>query len=219
MTVLLLALGGERYEIYAEPPDDVDLEPGPDAGRTRRWAYRARVRWRELVAVAQRGETTGRLARWRDALICRVAESIAEQRTLWELRKTRTASLLYPSSMTADQARRTLDRVLAGARWHHGVWLAIDLVLLLGSAVLAPIPGPNAVAYYIAFRVVGHAQSALGAYRGSTRVAWTLTADPRLAELAALAGAPHAARASRVAEIAAQLMLHRFTAYFDRITR
>lgn len=219
MTVFLLALGPGRHEIYSEPPEEIPEAPPPSAGRWRQWAHRAGEQWRELVSVAQRGEAQGRLARWRDAAVCHLAESIAEQRTLWSLRKAEAATLCFPSSMSDDEAQRVMARLLRAARWHHGVWFAVDGLLLIASALLAPIPGPNALAYYLAFRVVGHAQSALGAHRGMTRVAWTRAADERLTELATLAREPQAQREARVDAIAAQLRLHRFAAYFDRVAR
>ena len=47
----------------------------------------------------------------------------------------------------------------------HRIWLVVNTVLLVLSAVLALVPGPNLVAYYFAFRVVGHWLSMRGAAR------------------------------------------------------
>jgi hypothetical protein len=79
------------------------------------------------------------------------------------------------------------------------------------------IPGPNLVAYYFAFRFVGHLQSWRGARQAMEAIAWTLEPDAGLAELAALADMPREARAPRVAAIAAQLNLQRLSAFFDRV--
>ena len=40
------------------------------------------------------------------------------------------------------------------------------MVLLIVSGVLALVPGPNVLAYYFAFRVVGHWLSMRGARQG-----------------------------------------------------
>ena len=191
MEAFLVALSGGRFELYAEPPDELPESPGHEAGRLRRWLHRAQLQWRDWVDLARRGEAQGRLPRWRDTTICHLADSIGEQRTLWALRKAERGELRYPSSMTQDDARRALDKVLAASRKHHGLWLAFDTVLFIASGILFFVPGPNLVAYYLAFRVLSHGQSYLGASRAMTRVSWTLTADDMLAEMARLASVPH----------------------------
>lgn len=217
MTVCLIPLRRGRFELYSEPPDGPLDPPAESAGRLARWGHGASVRWHLLVDAARRGSSKGRVARWRDALVRRLAETVAAQRTLWTLRHERHATLLFPSSMGPDQARRALDRSIVHARRHHGVWAAVDLLLFAGSAVVAPIPGPNVVAYYLAFRGVGHLQSWRGARHVLSAVAWTLRPDDNLAELASLVDVPREVRAPRVAEIAARLELHRLSAHFERV--
>jgi hypothetical protein len=112
--------------------------------------------------------------------------------------------------------RATLFRVVAGASRHHGWWLIVDTLVLIVSAILAPVPGPNVVAYYVAFRVIGHLQSWRGARR-ATHIVWTMHPDTDLAELADLAAVPRAARGSRVDAIAARLQLPRLPKFFERV--
>jgi hypothetical protein len=216
MRLCLLWLGGRRFELYSEPPEETPEEPAPSAGRMRRAVQSASMKWRELVESARNGGSEGRFARWRDQVVCHVAESIAEQRTLWALNRHTCATLLYPASIDEAAARDTLMRVLQCARSHHGRWLAIDLLLFIGSAVLALVPGPNVIAYYLAFRVVTHFQSWRGAGRGPS-IGWTLCSDADLAELATLVHVPHAARDSRVRAIAERLDLQRLPTFFDRV--
>ena len=216
MTVYLVPVGKGRFELYAEPPEESSTAASPDAGFLQRWTHLAGVRWYALVDAARRGEGNGRLARWRDAVVCRLAETIAEQRTLWELRVRSAATVLFPSTLSAESARATLNATLAQARRHHGWWLIVDVILLVGSAVLALVPGPNLIAYYFLFRLVGHLQSWRGARDGLERVAWRFEANSSLAELASLVDVPRAARASRVAAIATRLNVPRLSAFFDR---
>jgi hypothetical protein len=216
MTVYLLPVGRGRFELYSEPPDDADAPPISE-GRFRRWAHRAAVRWHLVVDAARRGDSAGRVARWRDRVVCRLAETIAEQRTLWALRNEDHAALVHPAGMPSADARAALDRALADARRHHGIWLGVDLPLFIVSAVLAPVPGPNVFAYYLAFRVVGHLLSWRGATRAMKRVTWSLEGDASLAELASLAVMPRDQRAARVHAIATQLNLRRLSAFFQRV--
>ena len=216
MMVYLLPIGRDRFELYSEPPDDAGEAVRPE-GRFRRWAHTASVRWHLVVDAARRGTSTGRFARWRDRVVCRLAETIAEQRTLWALAKEPSATLVFPASIQARDARAALDRALAAARRHHGIWLGIDLPIFIVSAVLAPVPGPNVLAYYLAFRVVGHLLSWRGARHAVKRVSWTLQGDARLAELASLVNLPREERAARVHAIAQQLNLRRLPAFFERV--
>jgi hypothetical protein len=96
-------------------------------------------------------------------------------------------------------------------------WLLIDLVLFVASAPFALVPGPNILAYYLAFRLVGHIQSWRGARQGMERVTWSFEPDAGLAELQRLVDVPRAERAPRVEAIAAELKLPRLSAFFDRV--
>src|SRR5262245_34174333 len=217
MIVFLVPAGRNRYELYSEAPEEIGEEPGQHEGFFRRWAHKASVQWHLLVDRARRGGAPGRFARWRDAFVCRLAESIAEQRTLWALRLETAATVRYPATLGDAAARSILDKLLAKSRQHHGRWLIVDTVLFLISGILFFVPGPNLVAYYFAFRLVGHLQSWRGARQGMDRVSWSLEPDQGLQELASLIDVPRATRAPRVAAIAARLNLPRLTAFFERI--
>ena len=90
----------------------------------------ANVQWHELVERAQRGGGIGRFARWRDRIVCTLAESIAEQRTLWALRNETAATVRIPGSLSGDDAERLMRAEFGRARNHHLRWLGVDLVLL-----------------------------------------------------------------------------------------
>src|SRR5262245_45765760 len=98
--VYLVPLGRNRYELYSEPPDDDEPEPSPAAGALRRWFARIGERWRATVHAARRTDTVrGRFAHLRDWAVCRVAESVAEQRTLWSLRSITAVELRYAADL------------------------------------------------------------------------------------------------------------------------
>ena len=214
--VYLVPLGRERYELYSEPPDE-DGDGPAASGFLRRRLERFREGWHGMVHTARRGEAgRGWLARARDWTVCRVAETVAEQRTLWTLRSVQSVDLLYPSTLSESTASDVRRRLLSHARRHHGVWLIVDGVLFAASGLLVLVPGPNVVAYYFGLRVVGHFLSWRGARQGLVRIAWRPAPEPALAELAALTGEPRESRASRVEAIASRLNLPRLAAFFDR---
>ena len=218
LTVYLVPAGRDRYELYSEAPEEIVDESEQSERFLRRWVHRAAATWRELVDAARRGSGGGKFGRWRDTLVCHLAESIAEQRTLWALRKATAATVRYPATATPTVARAALDRVLADARRHHGRWLIIDLVVLLITGPLFFfVPGPNVISWYFFFGTIGHLLSWRGGRQAIDRVAWALVPDQSLAELAALVDVPREARAPKVEVIAARLNLPRLSAFFDRV--
>lgn len=217
MTAYLVPAGRDRFELYSEAPDEPTASPSDGDGRVRRWLQAARSRWHDLVETSRGGKPRGFFARWRDAAVSRLAETIAEQRTLWALRHQTTACLYFPSTLGSARARAILQATLERARRHHLRWFVGDLALFVGSVVFFFVPGPNVVAYYFLFRFVGHLQSWRGARQSMERVAWTLEPDAALAELGSLVHVPRDVRAPQVAAIAERLNLTRLPAFFDRV--
>jgi hypothetical protein len=214
--VYLVPLGRNRYELYSEPPDDDEPEPEP-AGKARQWLARLRERWRATVHAARHADTErGRFAQWRDWVVCRVAESVAEQRTLWSLRSLTTVELRYPNDLDESAAMTLTRSLLTQARRHHGMWAIVDGLIFAAAGLLTLLPGPNLLAYYFGFRFVGHFLSWRGAGQGLDRTTWQPHAEPALAELGTLVNEPRESRATRVEAIASRLNLSRLAAFFDR---
>jgi hypothetical protein len=218
MITHLVPIGKQRFELYSEAAADPDEAPAAHDGVIRRWLHKAAVQWNEMVDLARKSEAQSWFARARDRVISRLAESIAEQRTLWALRRADKATVRFPATMSAAQAQAALEAILLHARRHHGRWLIIDLLI---TCVTGPlfffIPGPNIVSWYFAFRTLGHWQSWRGARQAMTAIAWTFEENAGLAELVTLLNVPRSRRAGRVAEIAAGLNLSRLSAFFDRV--
>ena len=217
--VYLIPVGRERFELYSEAVDEPEPggAPAPTDSAWRRTLHRLQERWRETVHAAQRADpSAGWFARLRDRTVCRAAETIAEQRTLWSLRHHAAATIVYPADISDASAAAARGRILARARTHHGRWLAIDGALLVVSGIFMLIPGPNVLAYYFAFRVVSHYLSWRGARQAIDTITWQQRPEPALGELGRLASEPRAARAARVQAIAARLNLPRLAAFFDR---
>jgi hypothetical protein len=218
--VYLVPLGCGRFDLYAEPAPDAGSDTNADerAGFWQRQARRFHQGWRDAshAAYAARGADRGVLARTRDWLVRRIADSIAEQQTLWSLRDRTAASFVYPADLSETAAAGVRDRVLAEARRRHRFWLLINLAAAALTLALVLLPGPNLVGYYFAFRVIGHFLSWRGARQALRRLSWRPRAEPKLTELGRLAGRPCDERAAQVSEIAAQLGLPRLHRFFDR---
>jgi hypothetical protein len=222
MDVFLVPVSPERYELYCEEPDEpAPADEPPPTGFVRRLVHR----FREMVAEAEHerrhgpreGQAPrGLLARTKARTMRWVAESIAEQRLLWQLRTCHAATLIHPDDVSEPHAREILRRQLNRDFERHRFWLAIDSVGLVLSAALMLLPGPNVVAYYFAFRIVGHYLSVRGARNGIVRTAWQVQPSAPLAALRAVVGVPPEERASQVDAVASHLRLEHFTAFFQR---
>ena len=146
-----------------------------------------------------------------------LAESIAEQRLLWHLRRQVAAVLVHPQDMTGEAALALMRPAMKADFEKHRRWLAIDGVLVALSAVLILVPGPNVLGYYFAFRVVGHYFSMRGARQALDHVAWTTCAHDALADLRPLVLVDPSTRRSEVEAIAARLELTDLRRFFDRV--
>jgi hypothetical protein len=146
-----------------------------------------------------------------------VAERIAEQRLLWNLRGQSTAVAAYPQDMSFDQVMTLIHRMLKRDHERHRRWLVVDSILLVLSGLLALVPGPNLLAYYFAFRVVGHYLSMRGADQGLHRVTWTGRPCPPLSELRDVITLEPGARDARIHDVAERLRLQHLSTFFERV--
>jgi hypothetical protein len=221
MLVFLVPVAPDRYELYCEEQEELPSpEHAPD-GIVRRTVHRFRLtvaaaereRHREPQPDAPRPPLGARV---KARVLRYVAESMAEQRLLWRLRGCRAAALVHPEDVPDDRARELLRRQLNRDFERHRFWLAVDSLGLIASAVLALLPGPNLVAYYFLFRIVGHFLSVRGARHGLVKCDWDLQPSAALASLRTLAALPPPARAERIRAVASELGLEHFEAFFDK---
>ena len=221
MDVYLVPIGRERYDLYCEVPDEPE-EPGDE--RDKGFVHRMKARFTAMLAEAERerhrshadqpdrgafGRAKARMMRW-------VAESIAEQRLLWHLRRQSSACLYHPSDVEDQRAATLLRERLRHDFGRHRFWLIIDCLLFIASGLLMLVPGPNVVAYYFAFRIVGHFLSLRGARQGLDVVQWTREQSPPLTELRNAMDLDGEARARQVHAVASALKLEHFATFFER---
>jgi|ERR1041385_3720565 hypothetical protein len=221
MDVFVIPVGRDRYELYCETAVE---EPQPVDGSK---GIIGRIRYRFAVMLHQAeerrrsgtppSEQTTRLGRLQEWIMAWVAERVAEQRLLWNLRRETAVVAFYPQDLTFEQALTLVRRTLQRDWERHRLWLAVDSVLLIGSAALILLPGPNIVGYYFAFRVMGHYLSIRGALQGLRGVTWTGQPCEPLTKLREAATLKGEARDQQVHAIAAQLRLQHLTTFFERV--
>lgn len=225
MDTFLVPVGPARYELYSEQADaGLAVEGGiPPTGVL----ARARYRFAEMLLAAADRERAKREGRWqepaawwprqRDRLTAWVAERVGEQKLYWSLRHANAAVMFHPSYLTADAALAIARQAFTHDKRTHGRWAAVHGVLFVVGGALAVLPGPNLVAYYFAFRMVGHWLSMRGAAQGLSRVQWTTRPSDELAEVSAVLDLPPAERQARLTDIAARLGLDDLPPFVERL--
>jgi hypothetical protein len=224
MDVFLVPVAPDRYELYCEEPDEPEPPANDDTPRPG-FFRRMALRFRETLAEAERvrhlgsqpgdvnpsffGRVKARTLRW-------VAESVAEQRLLWQLRGRDAVLLIYPDDVTEAQARQLLKRSLTRDWEKHRFWLCVDVLGAAASTPLIFLPGPNFLGYYFVFRIVGHFLSLRGARQGLYRVTWAVEGSAPLSSLRTMIDEAPDARADRVDAIATTLRLEHFANFFQR---
>ena len=221
MEVFLIPVGLGRHELYCEVSDDADEQaPVQPTGRM----DRMRLKLRNMIADAEAESAGGgadepdrgwshrarrRMLRW-------VAEKIAEQRLLWHLRRQSSATLVFPEDMNDGDAVRILRETLERDLRVHRRWLVLDSFILIVSTALVLVPGPNFLAYYFLFRVVGHYLSMRGARQGLLRIRWQTRASAALSDLRRAVTLDPTAREQHVQHVASQLQLQHLAQFFER---
>ncbi len=229
MDVYLVPVGLDRHELYCEVPDEP--EDATDRVQPQGFFRRLKVKFNTMLAAAERERRQERaaqaagepspdhrkwLARINAGVMRWVAESIAEQRLLWHLRQQTRACLFYPADIDEATATSLLKAQLRRDFEKHRFWLTIDSLLFVGSGVFFFVPGPNIVAYYFGFRVVGHYLSMRGASSGLSVIEWTAEPSAPLAELRRAITLEPAAREERVQDVALKLRLDHLATFLAR---
>ena len=181
------------------------------------------VEERQHATPEPEAEPASFVVRFKERIMAWVAERIAEQRLLWNLRQHTAATAAYPQDMSLEQVLTLIRRTLQRDYERHRRWLIVDgIAFVVSFVVLGPlfllIPGvANLPALYFGFRVIGHWLSMRGARQGLDRIVWTGRPCPPLGELRDVTALEPQVRDERVHDIAARLRLHHFSRFFDRV--
>jgi hypothetical protein len=223
LQVYLLPLGPDRYELFCErPADEGDGEAVPPStgvwGRlVARFGVMLRAAEDREAQPGARDLAPGLMARLQGRMLSWVAERVAEQRLLWRLRGKATVVAAHPDDVPGVDVIPIAHRLLRSDWERHRRWLIIDVIGLALSGILAIVPGPNMLAYFFAFRVVGHWLSMRGARHGLGTVRWVVQPAPALSSLRGVERMSASARAARLREVAEALGLERLPRFVERL--
>lgn len=221
MDVYLVPIAPDRFETYFEAPeDDEPAELPADQG----FFGRLRSRFQSQLREAERArhqdmveEPPTFLARMHRRSLRWIAERIAEQRLFWRLRTADEATLHVAADMDLQVASAIMRSAMRRDADRHLRLLALHSVLLVLSAPVAFIPGPNVLGYLFTFTVVGHFLSWRGARRGVTVVRWQVAPNPALADLRGALALRGADRHRVIHEVAVRLHLPKLARFVERM--
>jgi hypothetical protein len=224
MDVYFIPVSPDRHELYCEyqdEPEEVIADVHPQGRLTRIYEnFRraiARVEQERLSGVRPAHEGPRSWSeRLKDRMLCWIAEKIAEQRLLWRLRNETELLLHHPDDMPPDRATQLARQELQREADRHLKWIAIDGLLFVASGAFFLVPGPNVIAYYFGFRLVGHYLSRRGALHGLKEMTWQTCPSLELSRLRrVLELAPHE-REREVHAVASALHLPHLAKFFER---
>jgi len=231
MDVFVIPIGAGKYALYCEPASGAaaDVQDGPPADTL---VGKVRDRFARVVRAAEERQhrhgdvtaTPGVIERGKDKVLAWVAQKVAEQRLLWNLRTEPSAVILHPQDMTYDQAMALVQRILKHDHARHKHWAWIDGIMAMVTGVLLGplfilIPGiANIPFLYFSFRAIGHWFSMRGAAHGLDQVSWSGRPCPPLGELRDISALEPGVREARVHDIAARLRLQHLSAFVERVT-
>lgn len=226
MDVYFIPLGPERYELYCDEAGDPEdlVSDVPQTGRLASIVGKFKTALARVEQERLSGEPAvhDRPRSWTERLKDRamswLAEKIAEQRLLWRLRKESELTLYYPDDMTEATAIASARAELQREADRHLKWMIVDGALFAASGALFLVPGPNLVAYYFGFRLVGHYLSRRGAIHALNDVTWTTCPTALLSRLRRATTLVGASREHEVEQVASELQLPHLARFFDRVS-
>ena len=222
MHVFYIPLGAGTFEPYFEHEDDDDepAEAGPPPG----FFARMRVRFSEMIKEAEEARHAQThdapatfMSRIQRSMMGWVAERVAEQRLLWQLRRVDDAVLHVPDDQDPAAALASFREGLQKDGDRHRRLLALHALGLIASAPFVVVPGPNVFGYFFTFTVVGHFLAFRGARRGVSEVRWSVEPDAALTAIGHAVSAPSPDRYRRIHEAAAPLRLAHLARFVERM--
>jgi hypothetical protein len=161
LCVLVLPRPGASPIFYYEPghEEQDDSPPGPPS-TTGGW----RARLHRVVKAGRKAEHHAPL--WiRSPIVWLKSKLPADERLLMALRRARSITLIHPSSMSPQKARRDWVAYLENRLRFRLVALLLYLAVLVPSVLISVLPGPNVVGIWVTFRLIAHAFALVGIVR------------------------------------------------------
>jgi hypothetical protein len=158
--IYLLSIDRRRFFFYAdesEPTDDERQGDAASGAREARWRGWLLDRWHRLQWIWEHSEAravwwTRRAWDWMHSWVH------PDEAMLSRLRSAHRIELQHPASRGAEDVRKMWHAYLDRRWWRHLIWMSANgLAAPPALAFLWPLPGPNVIGYWFAYRAIHHA--------------------------------------------------------------
>ena len=220
LDVYLVPIARDRYECYYEAEDVVEtVEPGEQG-----FFARMRRRFNEQLREAEEArhqkaieEPKTFLGRMHKRTLRWIAERMAEQRLLWHLRTAQAATLHASADLLPRDAEWLMREAMKRDADFHRNRLIPHTLLLIVSAAVAVIPGPNILGYLFTFTVVGHFLAWRGAVNALNCVAWRVVPNPAITDMRHAFSLKGEARHRLIKDAATRLHMPKMALFVERM--
>jgi Mitochondrial K+-H+ exchange-related len=168
--VYLLLIDHERFFFYSDESEhshetgDGDGSPGRSRSGLRGWLHGQYLKFKSAWQHADSGAMLWMRRTW-DWL-----HSLAhpDEAMLVRMRSARTIELHHPMSRSGEEVRAIWRDYLSQQWRRHLIWLSINTMIApVALVALWPLPGPNLIGYWFAYRAIHHALVVVGIRRVS----------------------------------------------------
>jgi hypothetical protein len=220
LDVYLVPIARDRYECYYEAAEiEETVEPGEEG-----FFARMRHKFNEQLKEAEQArhqkaieEPKTFLGRMHKRTLRWIAERMAEQRLLWHLRTADGATLHASADLLPQDAEWLMrESMKRDADFHRNRLIPHTLLLILSAAV-ALVPGPNVLGYLFTFTVVGHFLAWRGAVNALNGVAWTVKSNPALTDLRHAFSLDADQRHRLIKEVASRLHMPKMARFVEQM--
>jgi hypothetical protein len=156
--IYLLSIDNRRFFFYADE-SEASTDPGDAAGSAGQassglWS-RLHDRLQKLLSDWEHSESgvvlwTRRVWRWLHSW------AHPDESMLVRLRSARRIDLHHPASRQEGEVRDLWAHYLSHRWRRHLAWLSVNSVIAPFTVLFAPLPGPNVIGYWFAYRAIHH---------------------------------------------------------------
>ncbi|SIO59261.1 K+-H+ exchange-related [Singulisphaera sp. GP187] len=133
-------------------------EEHPPHHGLRGWIERKAQSLKTAWSQADRGPA-GRVRAFWEKLQSRMPD---DESMLARLRTASAIEMYHPATMSGEEAQAHWVDYMARCRRRHLPWLGFNILISPITLILAPLPGPNLIGYWFAYRAVKDALALLG---------------------------------------------------------
>jgi Mitochondrial K+-H+ exchange-related len=154
--IYMLLIDEERFFFFADDsePDEDDDDGSAALPRSGvgKWVHDRIAKFRTAWQDAGSGALYWMRRAW-DWLNTLVRP---DETMLARLRSARRIELHHPAGRSKDEVLTNWRNYLTRQWRRHSFWLGVNAVIAPISVILAPLPGPNLIGYWFAYRAVHH---------------------------------------------------------------